>query len=183
MFTNNGDNRYQDDNLGLDLEDLEYQQSLLDNESIYLLDDMNNNNTNNSSDFQLWRLICFAIWGSFMANFQVPWYFILNKLFTEDPSIVQILERILSDQLFYSPISLYCFFAFANYVMDAGDVLSFRNKIKKIYLNTLMVNYLIWPAMQFINFSFINKDDQPLFSSCVSVVWNVVLSMRNASTK
>lgn len=118
-----------------------------------------------------------------MANFQVPWYVILNMLFTEDPSIVQTFERILSDQLFYSPISLYCFFAFANYIMEAGDVYTFRSKIKKIYLSTLAINYMLWPLMQFVNFSFIPKDDQPLFSSCVSVVWNVVLSLRNASTK
>lgn len=174
------DNSNQADYVELDLEDLEYQQSLLDDESLYLLEDINHKA---DSDFQLWRLMCFAMWGAFMANFQVPWYFILNKLFAEDPTAVQILERILSDQLFYSPISLYFFFAFANYVMDAGDVASFRNKLKKIYLNTLMINYLLWPLMQFINFSFIPKDDQPLFSSCVSVVWNVILSMRNASTK
>ncbi|XBW38618.1 hypothetical protein QEN19_004207 [Hanseniaspora menglaensis] len=178
LTQNSNENQLGNLNGGLDLEDLEYQTSLIDNDSIYYIDDSINNRPH---DFQLWRLICFAMWGSFMANFQVPWYFILNMLFTEDPSIVQTLERILSDQLFYSPISLYVFFAFANYVMDAGDVFSFRSKLKKIFLNTLMLNYLIWPLMQFINFSFINKDDQPLFSSCISVVWNVLLSMRNAS--
>ncbi|KAF0269753.1 hypothetical protein FOG48_01177 [Hanseniaspora uvarum] len=171
-------NSNQDNSDALDLDDLEYQNSLIDNDSIYLLDSIEHTN-----DVQLWRLLCFTFWGSFMANFQVPWYIILNKLFTEDPSIVQTFERILSDQLFYSPISLYCFFAFANYIMDAGDVYTFRNKIKKIYLSTLAINYLLWPVMQFINFSFIPNDDQPLFSSCVSVVWNVVLSLRNASTK
>lgn len=176
------DTRVSNNNLdsgdALDLEDLEYQNSLIDNESLMLMDSVEHKN-----DVQLWRLICFTFWGSFMANFQVPWYVILNMLFTEDPSIVQTFERILSDQLFYSPISLYCFFAFANYVMEAGDVFTFRSKIKKIYLNTLAINYMLWPLMQFINFSFIPKDDQPLFSSCVSVVWNVVLSLRNASTK
>lgn len=176
------DNRISNDNVdsgdALDLEDLEYQNSLIDNESIMLMDSVDHQN-----DVQLWRLICFTFWGSFMANFQVPWYVILNMLFTEDPSIVQTFERILSDQLFYSPISLYCFFAFANYIMEAGDVYTFRSKIKKIYLSTLAINYMLWPLMQFVNFSFIPKDDQPLFSSCVSVVWNVVLSLRNASTK
>lgn len=176
------DNRISNNNVdsgdALDLEDLEYQNSLIDNESIMLMDSVDHQN-----DVQLWRLICFTFWGSFMANFQVPWYVILNMLFTEDPSIVQTFERILSDQLFYSPISLYCFFAFANYIMEAGDVYTFRSKIKKIYLSTLAINYMLWPLMQFVNFSFITKDDQPLFSSCVSVVWNVVLSLRNASTK
>ncbi|KAL6940979.1 hypothetical protein ACO0OL_000095 [Hanseniaspora opuntiae] len=176
------DNRISNNNVdsgdALDLEDLEYQNSLIDNESIMLMDSVDHQN-----DVQLWRLICFTFWGSFMANFQVPWYVILNMLFTEDPSIVQTFERILSDQLFYSPISLYCFFAFANYIMEAGDVYTFRSKIKKIYLSTLAINYMLWPLMQFVNFSFIPKDDQPLFSSCVSVVWNVVLSLRNASTK
>ncbi|AET40646.1 uncharacterized protein Ecym_6264 [Eremothecium cymbalariae DBVPG len=134
-------------------------------------------------NFNLYRWACFVAWGWFMANFQVPWYIILNYLFTEDPTVVQVLERVLSDQLLYSPISLYCFFMYSNYIMERGDEKSFAKKIQRVYLSTLGCNYLVWPMVQFINFLLMPKPLQVPFSSAVGVVWNCFLSMRTAATQ
>ncbi|CAR22846.1 uncharacterized protein KLTH0D13200g [Lachancea thermotolerans CBS 6340] len=131
--------------------------------------------------FDFYRWLCFMAWGSFLSFFQVPWYRILNYLYTEDPTVVQVLERVLSDQLVYSPISLYCFFMYANYIMQKGDAASFRAKIQRLYIGTLGCNYLLWPAVQFINFLAVPKHLQVPFSSSVGVLWNCFLSMRNAS--
>ncbi|CUS20313.1 LAQU0S01e03796g1_1 [Lachancea quebecensis] len=131
--------------------------------------------------FDFYRWVCFMAWGSFLSFFQVPWYRILNYLYTEDPTVVQVLERVLSDQLVYSPISLYCFFMYASYIMEKGDAASFRTKIQRLYIGTLGCNYLLWPAVQFINFLAVPKHLQVPFSSSVGVLWNCFLSMRNAS--
>ncbi|SCU92892.1 LAME_0F01926g1_1 [Lachancea meyersii CBS 8951] len=134
-----------------------------------------------SNHFDLYRWACFTAWGSGLAFFQVPWYRILNYFYTEDPSVVQTLERVLSDQLVYSPISLVCFFMYSNYVMERGDSSTFKTKIEKIYLGTLGFNYMLWPPVQFINFMLMPKHFQVPFSSSVGVLWNCFLSMRNAS--
>ena len=131
--------------------------------------------------FDFFRWLCFMAWGSFLSFFQVPWYKVLNFFYTEDPTVVQVLERVLSDQLVYSPISLYCFFMYSNYIMQKGDSASFKVKIQKVYLGTLGCNYLVWPPVQFINFLVVPKHLQVPFSSSVGVVWNCFLSMRNAS--
>ncbi|SCW01762.1 LAFE_0E06700g1_1 [Lachancea fermentati] len=134
-----------------------------------------------SDSFDYFRWSCFMAWGSFLSFFQVPWYRFLNYFYTEDPTVVQVLERVLSDQLLYSPISLYCFFMYSNYIMEGGDSFSFQRKLQKVYLGTLGCNYLLWPPVQFINFLTMPRHFQVPFSSSVGVLWNCFLSMRNAS--
>ncbi|CAI4052211.1 hypothetical protein SKDZ_15G4280 [Saccharomyces kudriavzevii ZP591] len=131
--------------------------------------------------FDFFRWGCFMFWGFFISFFQAPWYKFLNFFYTEDPTVVQVFERVLSDQLLYSPVSLYYFFMFSNYVMERGDKNTFSKKIRRLYISTLGCNYLVWPMMQFINFLVMPRDFQAPFSSSVGVVWNCFLSMRNAS--
>lgn len=131
--------------------------------------------------FHFYRWVCFMFWGWFLSFFQVPWYKFLNFFFTKDPTVIQVFERVLSDQLLYSPVSLYCFFMYSSYIMERGDYDSFQIKIRKIYLSTLGCNYLVWPLVQFINFLAVPKHLQVPFSSSVGVIWNCFLSMRSSS--
>lgn len=131
--------------------------------------------------FAFFRWSCFMLWGFILSFFQVPWYKFLNYFYTEDPTVVQVLERVLCDQLLYSPISLYSFFMYSNYVMEGGDAETFSKKIQVLYLSTLGCNYLVWPLVQFLNFLVVPKHFQVPFSSSVGIVWNCFLSMRNAS--
>ncbi|GAV56110.1 hypothetical protein ZYGR_0BA00160 [Zygosaccharomyces rouxii] len=134
-----------------------------------------------SHKFNFFRWFCFMCWGFILSFFQVPWYRFLNFFYTEDPTVVQVLERVLSDQLLYSPVSLYCFFTYSNYVMEHGNAETFSKKIQVLYLSTLGCNYLLWPLVQFINFLLMPKHFQVPFSSSVGILWNCFLSMRNAS--
>ncbi|CCD24888.1 uncharacterized protein NDAI_0E00720 [Naumovozyma dairenensis CBS 421] len=131
--------------------------------------------------FNFRRFFGFMFWGFFISNFQVPWYRFLNFFYTEDPTVVQVLERVLSDQLVYSPVQLYYFFMYSNYVIEKGNADTFKIKIRSIYISTLGCNYLLWPAVQFINFLLMPKKFQVPFSSSVGVLWNCFLSMRNAN--
>ncbi|SCU78137.1 LAMI_0A03576g1_1 [Lachancea mirantina] len=130
--------------------------------------------------FDFYRWLCFMSWGSFLALFQLPWYKFLNFFYTEDPTVVQVLERVLSDQLVYSPISLYCFLMYSSYIMEKGDLNAFHRKIANLYLSTLGCNFLVWFPVQFINFSVVPRHYQVPFSSSVGVLWNCFLSMRNS---
>ncbi|KAH3898890.1 uncharacterized protein SCDLUD_005231 [Saccharomycodes ludwigii] len=144
-------------------------------------ENVNDNNSCYRSQFDFHRWVCFTFWGWFLSFFQCPWYKFLNFLYTDDPSVVQVFERVLSDQLVYSPVSLYSFFCYSNYIMEHGNDDTFKEKIKDIYVSTLGANYAVWPAVQLINFSFIPRQFQIVFSSSVGVLWNCFLSMRNAS--
>ncbi|CCK71359.1 uncharacterized protein KNAG_0G03020 [Huiozyma naganishii CBS 8797] len=135
----------------------------------------------NTVIFEFPRWLWFMGWGAFVANFQVPWYKFLNFYFTEDPSMVQVFERVLCDQLLYSPLFLYFFFTYSNYLMEGGNAHTMKIKIQKLYISTLGCNLLVWPLAQIINFSIMPKHFQVPFSSSVGVLWNCFLSMRNAS--
>jgi protein Mpv17 len=115
--------------------------------------------------FNFHRFVGFTFWGFSMAFVQVAWYWVLNHLFTTDPTFVSVLERVLSDQLCFSPVSLFCFFSYSNFVLEGGDKVTLNEKIKKIYLSTLAANYMVWPLVQFINFLVMPRRFQVPFSS------------------
>jgi protein Mpv17 len=149
--------------------------------------DIENNNENTAytihderENFNFRRWFGFITWGFIMAFIQVAWYMFLNAMFTDMPSIVSVLERDLTDQLLFSPLSLASFFAFTTMVIEGGDVQTYKDKMFKLYVTTLAVSFSVWFPVQFINFSIMPKKFQVPFSSSVGVLWNCFLSYRNA---
>lgn len=131
--------------------------------------------------FNFRRFFGFITWGFIMAFIQVVWYIFLNAMFTDLPTIVSILERVLTDQLLFSPVSLACFFAYTTVIIEGGDSNAYRDKMFRLYVTTLAVSISVWFPVQVINFSVMPKKFQVPFSSSVGVIWNCFLSYRNAS--
>lgn len=132
--------------------------------------------------FQVRRFVGFMLWGFLMAFVQVAWYSFLNSMYTDVPTFVRVLERVLTDQLCFSPVSLLCFFTYGTIVMENGSREDVRAKIYRIYLSTLACNFCLWFPVQFVNFLVMPTQFQVPFSSAVGVLWNCFLSLRNAAT-
>lgn len=132
------------------------------------------------SYFQFNRLAGFMCWGFILAFVQCWWYRFL-QIYSKDPKFIEVLRKVLTDQLCYSPISLFCFFTYGTIVLESGTWEDAKVKLGKIYLKTLLVNFSVWFPVQFINFLVVPRDYQVPFSSSVSVLWNCFLSMRNSS--
>ncbi|KAH3682792.1 hypothetical protein WICPIJ_006251 [Wickerhamomyces pijperi] len=120
--------------------------------------------------FNFRRFFGFICWGFFMAFIQVGWYWVLNHFYNKEPTLVSVLERVLTDQLLFSPISLFSFFSYSNFVLEGGDKFTLHQKIQRIYLSTLAFNYMVWPLVQFINFLVMPKKFQVPFSSSSTLV-------------
>ncbi|KAK6461256.1 hypothetical protein DFJ63DRAFT_221624 [Scheffersomyces coipomensis] len=180
------------DNIPMDEEGIErfieYLQN--DNESI----DENANggeNFNNFGDlpppiveltfYQFNRLAGFMCWGFVMAFIQCWWYRFL-QIYSKDPKFIEVLRKVLTDQLCFSPLSLFCFFTYGTIVLESGTWEQAKTKLNKIYLKTLLINYSVWFPVQFFNFLIVPRDFQVPFSSSVSVLWNCFLSMRNSNS-
>lgn len=133
------------------------------------------------SRFDFRRFFGFISWGFIMAFIQVAWYLFLNAMFTDMPTIVSVLERDLTDQLIFSPISMASFFAFTTIIIEKGDAEAYKEKMYKLYITTLAVSFCVWFPVQFINFAVMPKKFQVPFSSSVGVIWNCFLSYRNAA--
>lgn len=130
-------------------------------------------------NFRRWAL--FSCWGAIISFVQNPWYKFLNYAFGEGIKFISVLQRVLCDQLFYSPISLSWFLAYMVVVVEGRGVAAIGDRLRSTYLPTLAVQYTIWPAAQFINFLVIPPALQIPFSSTVSVFWNSYLSLKNPS--
>ncbi|KAK6198557.1 uncharacterized protein RJT21DRAFT_49008 [Scheffersomyces amazonensis] len=175
------------DNISIDEEGverfIEYLQN--DNESI------EDNNFNNFGDlpspiveltyYQFNRLAGFMCWGFIMAFIQCWWYKFL-QIYSTDPKFIEVLRKVLTDQLCFSPISLFSFFTYGTIVLENGTWDQAKIKLSKIYLKTLLINYSVWFPVQFFNFLIVPRNFQVPFSSSVSVLWNCFLSMRNSNS-
>lgn len=130
--------------------------------------------------FQFNRLAGFMCWGFIMAFVQCWWYKFL-QIYSKDPKFIEVLRKVLTDQLCFSPVSLFCFFTYGTIVLESGNWNDVKAKLDRIYLKTLLINYSVWFPVQFFNFLLVPRDFQVPFSSSVSVLWNCFLSMRNSS--
>lgn len=130
--------------------------------------------------YQFNRLAGFMCWGFILAFAQCWWYKLL-QIYSYHPQLVEVLRKVLSDQLVYSPVSLFCFFVYGTMVLESGTWEDAKAKLRKVYLKTLVINYLVWFPVQFVNFLLVPRNFQVPFSSSVSVLWNCFLSMRNSS--
>ncbi|KAK6453925.1 uncharacterized protein RJT20DRAFT_146913 [Scheffersomyces xylosifermentans] len=131
--------------------------------------------------FQFNRLAGFMCWGFIMAFVQCWWYKFL-QIYSKDPKFIEVLRKVLTDQLCFSPISLFCFFTYGTIVLESGTWELAKKKLSKIYLKTLIINYSVWFPVQFFNFFIVPRNFQVPFSSSVSVLWNCFLSMRNSNS-
>lgn len=134
--------------------------------------------------FNWWRWFFFMVWGALVSTVQLPWFTFLNTYFggTETRSIKQAVERMLADQIVYSPLSIFAFFVYSNFVMEGGNMETVKAKIKNVFLQTLGCNYIVWPFVQLCTFSVVPDYLQVPFVSIVGILWNCFLSMKNAAS-
>lgn len=130
--------------------------------------------------FQFDRLAGFMSWGIIMGFCQCLWYKFL-QIYAKDPKFIEVVRKVLTDQLCYSPVSLFAFFTYGTIVLEKGTWDDTRAKLSKIYLKTLIINYSVWFPVQFFNFLIVPRSFQVPFSSSISVLWNCFLSMRNST--
>ena len=84
------------------------------------------------------------------------------------------------DQLLFAPISLGVFFTFMT-LAEGGGKKHVVKKFQDIYIPTLRANYILWPAVQILNFRVIPLQFQIPVVSTVGVLWTAYLSLANSN--
>lgn len=131
--------------------------------------------------FNFSRLAGFMCWGFIMSFAQCWWYKFL-QIYSADPKFIEVLRKVLTDQLVYSPISLLCFYTYGTIILENGTWDDAKAKLAKLFFKTLLVNYSVWFPVQFFNFLLVPRSLQVPFSSSISVLWNCFLSIKNSSS-
>jgi hypothetical protein len=168
--------------------------------------------------FDFERLTRFMSYGFLMAPIQHKWFGFLTRTFpiTKTSAMVPALKRMALDQLMFAPVGmsnsgfaqesllmissgLACFFTFMT-VAEGGGKRAVARKFQDIYIPSLKANYLVWPAVQIINFRVVpiqlqivrkdpllpfilrsaNDSCQP-FVSTIGIAWTAYLSLSNSA--
>ena len=103
--------------------------------------------------FDFERLTRFMSYGFLMTPLQFFWFGRLHKWFPITPSrgTVPALQRVAMDQLLFAPVGISAFFTFMT-LAEGGGKKHIIKKFQDIYIPTLKANYMLWPAVQMINF-------------------------------
>ena len=117
-----------------------------------------------------------------MAPVQYQWFGALSRWFpiTKIRAVIPAMERVAMDQLVFAPIGLGVFFTFMT-VAEGGGRRAVVKKFQDVYVGALRANYLLWPAVQMLNFRVMPIQFQIPFVSTVGIAWTAYLSLTNAS--
>ncbi|XHF97283.1 hypothetical protein AWENTII_000876 [Aspergillus wentii] len=132
--------------------------------------------------FDFERLTRFMSYGFFMAPVQFLWFGFLSRAFplTKVNPTLPALKRVAVDQFIFAPFGLVCFFTFMT-VAEGGGKRALARKFQDVYMPTLKANFVLWPAVQILNFRVVPIQFQIPFVSSVGIAWTAYLSLSNSS--
>lgn len=132
--------------------------------------------------FDFERLTRFMAYGFIMAPIQHKWFGFLSRIFplTKTSGTVAAAKRTAFDQLIFAPVGLGAFFTFMT-VAEGGGRKQIQKKFQDIYIPSLKANYLVWPAVQLINFRLMPRQFQIPFVSTIGIAWTAYLSLTNSA--
>ncbi|KAF1816790.1 hypothetical protein P152DRAFT_430 [Eremomyces bilateralis CBS 781.70] len=132
--------------------------------------------------FDFERLTRFMAYGFLMAPVQHRWFAFLSRTFplTKASGTVPALKRVAFDQLIFAPAGLGIFFTYMT-VAEGGGKKAVLKKFRDVYMPALKANYMVWPAVQILNFRIIPLQFQIPFVSTIGIAWTAYLSLTNAS--
>lgn len=121
-------------------------------------------------------------YGFLMAPLQFQWFGFLSHTFpiSKARGTIPAMQRVAMDQLIFAPIGLSIFFTFMT-VAEGGGKRAIIKKFQDVYLPALRANYLVWPAVQILNFRMVPIQFQIPFVSTVGIAWTAYLSLTNST--
>jgi protein Mpv17 len=110
-----------------------------------------------------------AAWALAVTPVVSKWFSWLGRAFPTSS-----LQRMLADQLLFTPLNI-CAFLFTMGLAETGTAGGGMRKLQAMP-SVLRSNYVVWPAVQWLNFSFVPPLLQPLAVNVVGLAWAVYLS-------
>lgn len=132
--------------------------------------------------FDFERLFRFMAYPFLMAPLQFRWFKLLESTFpiTKQAAFLPAMKRVAADQLIFAPFGVAAFFT-AMTLAEGGGKQGVKQKMKDMYFPTLKANYVLWPAVQVVNFRLMPVQFQLPFVSTVGIAWTAYLSLTNAA--
>ncbi|RAR07061.1 hypothetical protein DDE82_003003 [Stemphylium lycopersici] len=164
-----------DDFLAIEIHDLDKRNPLNDNELIP-------DSKKLPPPFDFERTTRFMSYGFLMSPIQHRWFRFLSATFpvSKTATWLPALKRVAFDQFLFAPAGLAAFFTFMT-VAEGGGKRAVQRKFQDVYVPALKANYMVWPAVQLINFRVMPIQFQIPFVSTVGIAWTAYLSLTNSA--
>ncbi|RPA83942.1 protein SYM1 [Ascobolus immersus RN42] len=106
------------------------------------------------------------------------WYRMIEKIRFQAYPKLDLPAKILADQVIFTPVHLACFFGYHAYLegKSIGDAL------KQKFWPAIRANWMLWPAVQMVNFTLVPAELRVLFVNVVALAWNAYLSTKAADS-
>ncbi|KFH44279.1 hypothetical protein ACRE_049230 [Hapsidospora chrysogenum ATCC 11550] len=132
--------------------------------------------------FDFERLTRFMAYGFCMAPVQFKWFKFLERIFpiSKTSAFGPAMKRVAFDQFIFAPFGLAVFFTTMT-VAEGGGRRAVSNKLRDMYIPTLKANFIVWPAVQIVNFRLMPVQFQLPFVSTIGIAWTAYLSLTNSS--
>ncbi|KAJ2906394.1 Protein required for ethanol metabolism [Zalerion maritima] len=117
----------------------------------------------------------FAYGGVIFGPSAATWYRILQRISIPSRPNLQLAARVAADQCVFAPVFCGVFLA----SMATMERSSVRAKLDAAYWPALKANYVLWPAVQVVNFKFVPLQHRLMVVNVVAIGWNCFLSMIN----
>lgn len=126
-------------------------------------------------DYELIRSARFFALGTcFVGPVLKNWYGVLEK-FIGSGTKKQGFKKVLTDQGCFVPIFGACFLSI-NAAMAGKNTAQIKNEVSSLYKEVLIANYMVWPWVQLVNFTFVPLHHQVLVVQVFALFWNTYLA-------
>ncbi|KAK3719510.1 Protein required for ethanol metabolism [Vermiconidia calcicola] len=107
------------------------------------------------------------------------WYqFLQRKIVIPGRPNLEIVAKVLTDQTVFASTNLLLFLS-SMALMEGTDP---KKKLEDNYMMAVKKNWMLWPAVQSINFKYVPLELRVLVVNIVSLGWNCYLSYLNSSS-
>lgn len=134
--------------------------------------------------YDLERTARLCLWSIFVGT---PighfWYMFLDRnICPATPTAGRaVLGKLALDQLVMSPAGLALFF-WGIKLLEGGTLQEARANVASKFGPTLMANYVLWPAANFVNFRFIPSEQRILYINVIALFWTAYMSHMASKT-
>ena len=133
--------------------------------------------------YDIARTVRAVTYGSLIFSFiGDKWFKTLNKIkLASFPANhwSNLALRVGTDQLLFAPLCVPFYFGILT-LMEGKSPKHAENKIRNVWWDILKTNWMVWPAVQIINFSLVPVQHRLLAVNLVAIFWNTFLSFRNS---
>lgn len=118
------------------------------------------------------QLTLIGVFGPVATN----WFGFLARNVNMRNRRVETLARVACDQLLFAPVMIGVFLS-SMATMEGANA---QARLEKTWWTALKANWMVWPFVQFINFTFMPLQHRLLFANVISIGWNSYLSWVNS---